>query len=291
MLPVGVLPAETGGKSLMGRGFTKMLLIACLATCLIGASAIASGQEDSVSPIAELKQIDLANGQKLFRVHCARCHGMLGEGGEGPSLKRSSLSRAPDDESLFEVIQQGIPGTGMPRTFGPNSDELWQVAGYVRSLGQLPTEQMPGNPESGRLVYSGKGACSACHIIDGQGKGVGPELSQVGNRRNLEYLRRALTNPEADQPVTFDMRGRLKAFLTVRLVSPEGEFEGLRVNEDEFSIQLRDLNGALYSFDKRELLSFERAYGHSLMPGYEALLTNIEVNDLISYLMSRKGNQ
>jgi hypothetical protein len=87
------------------------------------------------------------------------------------------------------------------------------------------------------------------------------------------------------------MRGRLNAFLTVRLVSPEGEFEGLRVNEDEFSIQLRDLNGALYSFDKRELLNFERAYGHSLMPGYEAMLTDIEVNDLISYLMSRKGNQ
>jgi putative heme-binding domain-containing protein len=276
---------------LIGRGFMQMLLFACLTICLIGANATAAGQEDSVAPIAELSQTDLANGQKLFRVHCARCHGMLGEGGEGPSLKRSSLPRAPDDQSLFEVIQEGIPSTGMPRTFGPNTAELWQVAGYVRSLGQLPAEEMPGNPESGRLVYAGKGACSACHIIDGQGKGVGPELSQVGDRRNLEYLRRALTNPDADQPVTFDMRGRLNAFLTVRLVSPDGEFEGLRVNEDEFSIQLRDLNGALYSFDKRELLHFERAYGHSLMPGYQAMLTDIEVNDLISYLMSRKGQQ
>jgi hypothetical protein len=82
------------------------------------------------------------------------------------------------------------------------------------------------------------------------------------------------------------MAGRTNAFLTVRLATEAGEFEGMRVNEDEFSIQLRDLTGKLHSFDKADLLSFEKAVGHSLMPGYETVLEHNEVNDLVAYLMT-----
>jgi putative heme-binding domain-containing protein len=243
-----------------------------------------------VSPIDTLTEAELASGQSHFRIHCARCHGMLGQGGEGPSLTRPNLKHAPDDKALFEVIDEGIRGTGMPGTFGPNEETLWQIAGYVRSLGRLPPEEMPGDPMRGREIYEGKGACQTCHIARGEGRGVGPELSDVGARRNLEYLRRALTNPDADHPMLSDwQKGNINAFLTLRVVSETGEYEGLRINEDEFSVQMRDLTGAIHSFDKRELLDLERAFGHSLMPGYEAVLSSREIDDLASYLMSLKG--
>lgn len=275
-----------------GASPTSRLAGLCLLLLAPLTPAVAADPETVASPIRAFTAEDLADGQRLFRVHCARCHGMLGEGGEGPNLKRATLRHAPDDEALFEVINEGIRGTGMPGTFGPNDDELWRVAGYVRSLGRLPPEDMPGDPAAGRIVYETAGGCAACHITRGEGRGVGPELSDVGQRRNLEYLRRSLTNPDADHPMLSGwMTGRVNAFLTVRVVSPEGEYEGLRVNEDEFSIQLRDLGGAIHSFDKRELLNLERAFGHSLMPGYETMLTGAQVDDLVSYLMSLKGEE
>lgn len=250
----------------------------------------ATATDDFISPISTQTTADLDNGQKFFRVHCARCHGMQGEGGEGPTLKRAVLRHAADDQALKDVIDNGIQGTAMPGTFGPNETELWQIAGYVRSLGRLPAEDMPGDPDIGRTIYQQQGACATCHINAGVGHGVGPELTDVGLRRNLQYLRRALTNPDADSPMQAGrMSGRSDAFLTVRVVSPAGEYEGLRINEDEFSIQLRDLTGTIHAFDKRELLGLERAFGHSLMPGYEAMLTTEEVDHLVSYLMSLKG--
>jgi putative heme-binding domain-containing protein len=243
-----------------------------------------------VSPIPNLSDADLQAGRKTFVIHCARCHGMLGDGGEGPSLRRARLKHAPDDEVLFTVINEGLIGTGMPGTFGPNDTEMWQVAGYVRSLGRLPEEQVPGDPVRGEMLYQTKGGCAACHIANGLGHGVGPELTDVGLRRNVEYLRRALTNPDADFPMKQSrLTGNINAFLTVRVVSQDGEFEGMRVNEDEFSIQLRDLSGAVHGFDKRELINYQRAFGHSLMPGYETIFDNTEVNDLVSYLMGLKG--
>lgn len=230
---------------------------------------------------------DTENGEQLFLTFCARCHGILGEGGEGPSLKRAELVHAPNDDTLIAVIVGGIPGTGMPGSWLLEGKDSVDVAAYVRSLGQLPPEQMPGNPAAGELVYQSNGNCSSCHILDGVGNGIGPELTGVGLRRNSEYLRRAVTNPDADQPKLVDrFRGSLNAFLTVRVVSELGTYEGMRVNEDAFTVQMRDLNGELYSFEKADLISYEKELGHSLMPGYNAALSEQQIDDVVSYLMS-----
>jgi cytochrome c oxidase cbb3-type subunit III len=267
-----------------------------LIVMLLGGSMLTAANEPQStisaepSPIPSLTGDDLANGQRLFRVHCARCHGMQGNGGEGPSLQRARLKHVTDDESLFSVINEGIRGTGMPGTWAPNDEELWQIAGYVRSLGALPVEPMPGDPVAGLKVYDSSG-CASCHITSGKGRGVGPELTEVGLRRNAQYLRRSLTNPDADAPMlTGPITGRINGFLTVRAVAADGEYEGLRVAEDDFSVQVRDLSGNISSFEKAELLSYERAYGHSLMPGYQTQLSTTDTDNLVSYLMSLKGN-
>lgn len=269
----------------------QMLLVGC---CVLGAMQTFAntqvGQAGETSPVASMTQHDLKVGQQVFQVHCARCHGMRGEGGEGPSLKRPTLKHAPDDMALFAVITEGLRGTGMPGVFGPSDQDLWRVAAYVRSLGRLPPEPLPGNPGRGKRLYDSQGACATCHIIEGNGRGVGPELTDVGLRRNAEYLRRSLTNPDADQPMKHDVfRGNLNAFLTVRVSAESGEYEGVRINEDEFSVQLRDMSGQTYTFDKRELLNYQRAFGHSLMPGYDRVFNDTEVSDLVSYLMQLKG--
>lgn len=242
------------------------------------------------SPIPAMTDADLSQGQDLFQVHCSRCHGMLGEGGEGPSLKRPRLTHAPDDMTLYAVISQGIPGTGMPATWAPRPRDLWKVAAYVQSLGRLEAEEMPGDPVAGKRVYDNEGNCASCHILSGVGRGIGPELTEVGLRRNRDYLEMAITTPDADQPKIADpTRGTLNSFLTVRVVSELGTYEGMRINENEFSVQMRDLAGTIYSFDKSKLISYEKDFGHSLMPGYGAALNEQQVNDLVSYLMSLKG--
>ena len=149
---------------------------------------------------------------------------------------------------------------------------------------------MPGDPAAGQIVYASVGNCASCHILNGEGIGIGPELSDVGLRRNSEYLRRSVTNPEADQPKVVDrFRGSLNAFLTVRIVSERGTYEGMRVNEDAFTVQMRDIAGNLYSFDKQDLISYEEAYGHSFMPGYGASLNQTQIDDVVSYLMTLRG--
>jgi len=241
----------------------------------------------SQSPLDELTVADLAEGEKIFKVHCARCHGIDGQGGEGSNLVRSKLKYATDDEALIELVGEGIPGTGMPAIWTLDEQQSAQVAGYVRALGQLEAEEMPGDQERGAALYQSAGGCPACHIIAGHGIGIGPELTHVGDQRGLDYLRQSLTDPAATQSQTMGYQD----YLTVRVKSLQAEVEGLRVNEDAFTVQVRDVSGTIHSFRKDELIEFEKVFAHSLMPEYSAALSDADMDDLISYMMSLRSEQ
>ena len=225
---------------------------------------------------------DLQRCEQLFLGQCGRCHGLKGEGGLGAILAQPRLHRAPDDESLFRVIRDGIRGTEMPAGSTLSTREVWQLAAFVRSLGRVPIETVAGNPQRGKEVYQAKGKCGQCHIVNGQGISVGPELSDIGTRRSASYLRASLVSPEAAVP---------DGFLQVRIATKDGRrITGVRIGEDTFTIQVRDLSGRTYSFFKEDLTDLQKDFGKSPMPSYQDLLTASELDDLVAYLVSLRGN-
>src|SRR5690349_15767459 len=112
---------------------------------------------------------DTAGGKRIFESQCALCHGQTGTGGRGPSLNRPVLSRAADDADLRKLITQGIPPE-MPGAWQLNEHEVGLVAAYVRSLGKLPAEKLPGDASRGAELYAAKG-CAVCHVVAGKGEG------------------------------------------------------------------------------------------------------------------------
>ena len=56
-----------------------------------------------------------------------------------------------------------------------------------------------------------------------------------------------------------------------------------------FSIQLRDLTGAIHSFQKADLAELHKDKGMSPMPVYAAVFSPSELDDLVAYLVSLKG--
>lgn len=248
---------------------------------VLGAVCTAAAQQPP-DPIPAQTADDLARGKRLFEGHCAACHGMKATGGKGPNLAQPALTRAADNPALFSVIKEGIEGTAMPGAWQMTDREIWQVAGYIRSLGRVPAVSLPGDAARGKAIYGGKG-CAACHIVRGQGTAYGPELTNIGLRRNAEYLREALLIPEAAVP---------EGFVMVRAVTRDGrEVRGVRLNEDSFTIQFRDAAGSFYSFRKAQLKALDKEFGKSPMPAYKETLSNSELDDLVAYLASLRGER
>ncbi len=263
-----------------------LVLIAWLVAPSVAAQAVPPPK-----PLASPTAVDLERGHALFDAHCARCHGIGGAGGMGPALAGVKLQRAPDDERLLAVLFEGIPGTPMGAAWQLADGELSRVAAYVSTLGRVAPVAPPGDPARGKALYDGKGVCATCHIVRGVGSGRGPELTDIGGRRGLEYLRESLLDPGAHLPerrVPYEPNA-YAAYLVVRAVPRQGEpIAGTRVNEDSFTIQVRDSAGTLRSLRKADLASLEKQEAASPMPSYRGL-TDGEIDDLVAYLASLRG--
>jgi putative heme-binding domain-containing protein len=222
---------------------------------------------------------------------CVECHGAGGAGGDAPSLNRPRLNHAPDDNALASVIANGIPNTAMPRIRRFTESELNQLVAYVRSVGKIAQDRVPGDPKRGAALYKNL-ACSSCHIVAGEGGNLGPDLTDIGVMRGAVYLREAVVDPGSSLPKgTLSVLSRGYAeYLPVRIVTRQGsEVRGIRVNEDAFTIQVRDAAGRFYSLRKSDLELVDKQAGKSIMPSVASRLTAPELTDLVAYLVSLRG--
>lgn len=225
---------------------------------------------------------DAARGKRLYLGQCAPCHGPTATGGRGPNLTQPNLKHGSSEEALFNVIRRGVPGTEMPGAWQMTDREVRQVVAFLRSAAVAAKVPLPGDAARGEQIYARLG-CGGCHIVKGQGTGVGPELTPVGASRSADFLRRAMTDPGADLP---------ERYLVVRLTPVSGAaVTGTRVNEDPFTIQVRVGAGRYLSFRKTRLKSIERLEGRSEMPSYKDRMSAAELDDVVAYLAGLRGDQ
>ena len=257
-----------------GKIFKLVVLSGMLS--LLAITAVWAGQANSKK---KTPSPDAAAGKKLFEQHCALCHGIEGKGGRGPALNRARLKHAPDDAALKGVIEDGI-APNMPPGWFFDENDIANLAAFVRSLGKIPADPVPGDAARGASVYA-KSGCSGCHILDGAGNGYGPELTGIGERRNAAFLQKTIGKPASVLP---------EDFLFVKATTVSGEsIEGIRVNEDSFTIQIKDLGGRYHSLRKDELKELRKLRGETPMPAFEGVLSADEMRDLVAYLASQRG--
>lgn len=225
---------------------------------------------------------DVAAGGRIFRSHCANCHGIDGTGDKGPDLTRGIYRHGSEDLDLYKTISEGIPGSEMAGIFFEGK-QMWQIVAYVRSLADSSEDAPPtGDKTQGGALVRGKGGCLQCHMVGGEGGHMGPSLDDIGAARSPSHLRTAILEPAKDV---------LPRHWTVRATTKKGEsISGRRLNEDTFSVQLLDSSGRLVSLDKSELASYEIVKETS-MPSFQGMLTDSEVDDIVAYLFSlrRRG--
>jgi putative heme-binding domain-containing protein len=114
-------------------------------------------------------------------------------------------------------------------------------------------------------------------MVRGNGSRLGPDLSTVANRRKPDELKNDLTNPDE----TVEPR-----WWTLKVSRADGSsVEGLRMNEDTFTLRIMTADESLWHFSKKELRSIERIET-STMPSVTGTLTESEVEDLVAYLFS-----
>ncbi|MGA3295466.1 MAG: c-type cytochrome [Candidatus Acidiferrales bacterium] len=234
----------------------------------------------------------IAQGKTLFEGTCAACHGIDGSGANGPNIREAATNLGP--EGLYSTLYGGATGSGMPSFSQLGQDKIWLLVNYVSSLGHETAGIAFGDPEKGKELYSSNG-CASCHIIAGQGRSPGPDLTKIGSQRTASFLHDVLLDPGGHLPptdVALQERASYPAYVMYRVVMADGKVvEGMRVDEDSFTLQLRDRDGRIHFIRKLEAKKIEVEPGKSFMPSYKDKLTDTQLGDLVSYLASLGGAQ
>ena len=160
---------------------------------LVLAVFLVPGASDTLSAQHEYPATDVENGGRLFLASCAGCHGPDGDGVAGVDLGRGQFRRASTDEDLVRIIRTGIPNTAMPPN---NISEVnaGNIVAYLRTIAaETRSTSAPGDAGRGRMLFEGKGGCTSCHRVRGNGSRMGPDLTDIGGLRraaDLQPIRR-----------------------------------------------------------------------------------------------------
>ncbi|HTU48918.1 MAG TPA: c-type cytochrome [Bryobacteraceae bacterium] len=236
---------------------------------------------------------DPAKGKTLYDTNCSTCHGVDARGEDGPDLRGVPASLG--DAAVENIIRRGLPGTAMAGFYMISQGGAADIVAYLKTL-NVPEASgtSTGDPQKGEDVFKTSG-CSACHMIDGQGGSVGPDLSHIGSERGPTSLKERLLNPGANLPQVGGggmMGNSWTEYLMYRAVEKDGHVvEGIRMSEDSFTIVLKDATGKFHGLRKPDLRSLEKEPGKSIMPSFKGTLSDEQLNDLVAYLLTLKGSR
>ena len=278
----------------------RLIAVGMLAAILFLFAALIPARAQDKNPLA--KDPNAAKlGEFEFRANCAFCHGLGARGGgRGPDLTRVQKKHGNSDADIFRTISEGVPGTAMPpngatqQGVGMTEEEIWQVVSYIRSVQVKSSPQATGNAVRGKELFSGSAACVTCHMMEGKGGRLGPDLTATSSARSVDYIVDSVRNPShrLAQGLTEAMKEFSQEYETVNVVDERGQkFQGVVLNEDNFTLQMIDTREQIHLFEKEKLRSLDKSR-ESLMPKYdEKMLPEKDLQDIVAYLLSQGSSK
>jgi putative heme-binding domain-containing protein len=220
-------------------------------------------------------------GMGGYRFRCADCHGTDARGVRGPDITQIWNS-GRTDEGLFKTIRSGVPNSEMPAFAAPRTSDrdVWQILAYLKTLAAPAINEPPrGNAENGAKVF--RTLCVACHRVNATGGRLGPDLSRIGTARTRDVLAARIRRGSEDFRAGFE---------PVTVTPPDGKpIEGVKKNEDLFSVQIMDTRERIQGYEKDKVTSVESGK-KSAMPTFGPdRLSDGDLDDLLRYLQTLRG--
>ncbi len=160
----------------------------------------------------------------------------------------------------------------LPLPAGQNSQPLPPISELVK---------MKGDANSGSAIFRRETtACIKCHQVRGEGRELGPALSEIGSKLPKEALYESILDPSAGISFGFEA-------WQVQLKSGD-EAYGLKASETADEVAIKDINGIVTRYKRSEIQSMQQTKTSIMPTGLQMTMSTQEIVDLIEYLASLK---
>ena len=137
-----------------------------------------------------------------------------------------------------------------------------------------------GRAEIGKVVFAGAGTCAKCHVVGGEGKAVGPNLSGIGAKLSKPALYESILAPSAAISHNYETY--------TALLEDGRSMSGLLVSQAADQVVIRGVDGIDVTIPAGEIGELVKQ-PVSLMPAdLAATLSADELVDLVAWLETLK---
>lgn len=146
------------------------------------------------------------------------------------------------------------------------------------SIPQLASRQ--GDAKNGKLVAATTGTCLKCHVIHGEGKEIGPNLSEIGSKLSREAMFESIIYPSAGISHNYEA-------YTIILDSGITQ-SGLITSETDETISIKGDDGIVRTFQLNEVEEKVKQKISMMPADLQKLMTIQEIVDVVDYLQTLK---
>ena len=137
-----------------------------------------------------------------------------------------------------------------------------------------------GDARRGKELFATTGTCAKCHKVRGEGKEVGPDLSEIGGKLSKEAMYLSILDPSAGVSFNYETWSVRTGDGTV--------LSGVLVSQTDDAIELKTAEAIVHKLPREEIDQLKKQT-ISLMPAdIQKLLRAQDLVDIVEYLMTLK---
>jgi putative membrane-bound dehydrogenase-like protein len=140
-----------------------------------------------------------------------------------------------------------------------------------------------GDAARGKIVFNTTGTCAKCHIVNGEGKEVGPNLSEIGAKLSREAMFESILFPSAGISHNYES--------WTLLLDDGNTVSGIITSETPEEVSIRGIDAIIRTYKRSEIEQLEKQKV-SLMPAdLQKVMTVGELIDVVEYVSTLKKAQ
>jgi len=139
---------------------------------------------------------------------------------------------------------------------------------------------MPGDPHRGEKLFHGVATCGKCHPAAGQGKPVGPDLSEIGGKLSREAMLTAILAPSA---------GISHNYESYAVLTTDGQIiTGLKISQTDEQVVIRTAAAVDRAIPTEQIESIKKSETSIMPENLHHTVDQQGLVDLVEYLSALK---
>jgi putative membrane-bound dehydrogenase-like protein len=137
-----------------------------------------------------------------------------------------------------------------------------------------------GDVSRGKVVFNMTGTCAKCHVVNGEGKEVGPNLSEIGSKLSREAMFESILYPSAGISHNYETY--------VLLLDDGNQVSGILTSQTPEEVSIKGIDAIVRSYKRSQIEEMQKQ-SISLMPAdLQKVMTAEELVDVVEYVSTLK---